>query len=85
MYLIGSHEISKENQLGSCVGFEVLRAVVMKNSLPSALTLTSCSAYSSTLKMEAICSSETLVDFQRTTWRYIPEDSTLQLELEQDR
>jgi hypothetical protein len=32
---------------------------------------------SSTLKMEAICSSETSVDIQRTTWRYIPEDSTL--------
>jgi hypothetical protein len=32
------------------------------------------SAYSSTLKMEAICSSETSVDFQRTTWRYISED-----------
>jgi hypothetical protein len=32
----------------------------------------------STLKMEAICSSETSVDFQRTTRRYIPEDSTLQ-------
>jgi hypothetical protein len=27
--------------------------------------------------MEAICSSETSVDFQRTTRRYIPEDSTL--------
>jgi hypothetical protein len=37
----------------------------------------SCLTYSSTLKMEAICSSETLVDFQRTTWRYIP-DRTLQ-------
>jgi hypothetical protein len=32
----------------------------------------------STLKMEAICSSETPVDFQRTTRRYIPEDGTLQ-------
>jgi hypothetical protein len=32
----------------------------------------------STLKMEAICSSETSVDSQRTTRRYIPEDSTLQ-------
>jgi hypothetical protein len=28
--------------------------------------------------IEAICSSETLVDTQRTTRRYIPEDSTLQ-------
>jgi hypothetical protein len=27
--------------------------------------------------MEATCSSETLVDFQRTSRRYIPEDSTL--------
>jgi hypothetical protein len=25
----------------------------------------------------AICSSETSVDFQRTTWRYVPEDSAL--------
>jgi hypothetical protein len=27
--------------------------------------------------MEATCSSETSVDIQRTTRRYIPEDSTL--------
>jgi hypothetical protein len=32
---------------------------------------------SSTLKMEAICSSETSVNTQRTTRRYIPEDDTL--------
>jgi hypothetical protein len=31
----------------------------------------------STLKMEAIFSSETSVDFHRTTRRYIPEDRTL--------
>jgi hypothetical protein len=30
--------------------------------------------------MEAICSSETSVDFQRTTWNYIPEDSTFLFE-----
>jgi hypothetical protein len=30
-----------------------------------------------TLKMEAICSFETSVDIQRTIWRYIPEDDTL--------
>jgi hypothetical protein len=29
------------------------------------------------LKMDAIYSFETSVDFHRTTWRYIPEDSTL--------
>jgi hypothetical protein len=33
------------------------------------------SAYYLTLKMELICFSEMLVDFQWTTWRYIPEDS----------
>jgi hypothetical protein len=33
---------------------------------------------SSTLKMEAICSSETLVETQRTTRCHIPEDDTLQ-------
>jgi hypothetical protein len=44
---------------------------------PHAFTLVSCSAYFSTLKMEAICSSKTSVDFQQTTWCYIPEDSTL--------
>jgi hypothetical protein len=32
----------------------------------------------STLKMEAICSSETSVETQRTTRRHIPEDYTLQ-------
>jgi hypothetical protein len=36
---------------------------------------TSRSSSDSTLKMEAICFSEMLVDFQQTTRRYIPEDS----------
>jgi hypothetical protein len=35
------------------------------------------SAYFSTLKMEAICPSETSVDSQQTTRRYSPEDCTL--------
>jgi hypothetical protein len=39
--------------------------------LPPAFTLVSYSAYFSTLKMEAICSSETSVYFQWTTRRYI--------------
>jgi hypothetical protein len=38
-------------------------------------------AYSSTLKMEVTCSSETSVDFQRTTRRYIPEERTLHNQL----
>jgi hypothetical protein len=33
----------------------------------------------SILKMEATCSSETSVDFQQTTRRYIPEDTTSRL------
>jgi hypothetical protein len=41
--------------------------------LPPAFTLVSYSAYPSTLKMEAICSSETSADTQRSTWRYTPE------------
>jgi hypothetical protein len=45
--------------------------------LPPAFTLVSCLAYPSNLKMEATCSSQTSVDFQRTTRRYIPEDRTL--------
>jgi hypothetical protein len=36
-----------------------------------------CLADSSTLKMEVTYSSETSVDFQRTTRRYIPEERTL--------
>jgi hypothetical protein len=44
----------------------------------SAFTVVSCLAYSSTLKMEAICFSKASGYFQRTTRRYIPEDSTLQ-------
>jgi hypothetical protein len=37
----------------------------------------SCLAYFSGLKMEVEYSSETSVDFQQTTRRYIPEDRTL--------
>jgi hypothetical protein len=39
--------------------------------------LVSCLAYSSVLKMETICSSETSVDPQRATRRYIQEGRTL--------
>jgi hypothetical protein len=41
--------------------------------------LVSCLPYSSTLKIKAICSSETSVDSQRSTWRYIPQCRTLHL------
>jgi hypothetical protein len=35
-----------------------------------------CLAYSSILKMEDVCSSETSVDFDQNTLCYIPEDKT---------
>jgi hypothetical protein len=47
--------------------------------LPLAFTLVSCSAYSSTMKIEATCFSETSVDFQWTTRHYIPVNRTVQL------
>jgi hypothetical protein len=37
--------------------------------------------YYSILKMEGTCSSETSVDFQRTTLLYIPETRTLQIQI----
>jgi hypothetical protein len=71
------------------VGFEVLIEMVMRSTvswdivkctpLPPAFTMVSCSVYSSTPKREEICFSGTLVDFQRTTRHYIPEDGTLLL------
>jgi hypothetical protein len=42
-------------------------------------TQVSCLAYSSALNMQATCSSETSVDFQRTIRRYIPEDRQVEL------
>jgi hypothetical protein len=39
--------------------------------------LVSCLAFSSTLMMEAICSFETSVDYQRATQRCVPEGGTL--------
>jgi hypothetical protein len=40
------------------------------------MVMPSCHLLSSALKMEAIYSSETSVDFQKTTLRYVPEDRT---------
>jgi hypothetical protein len=41
----------------------------------SSFFLSGDGAYSSTLKMEAVRSCETSVDFRRTAWRYVSEDS----------
>jgi hypothetical protein len=48
-----------------------------KSLLATCFMLVPCFAYSSTLKMNVTCSSETLVDFQQTTRQYIPEVRTL--------
>jgi hypothetical protein len=48
--------------------------------LATRFILVSCLAYSYTLKMEATHSSETSVDFQRTTLCYTPKDITLHKE-----
>jgi hypothetical protein len=66
---------------------EVISAVVMKSSVfwdikqfslvAGCYVLVWCIAYSLTLKMEAVCSSKTLVDFDRTAGLYIPEDRIL--------
>jgi hypothetical protein len=36
-------------------------------------------AYSSALRMEAVCASETSTEFYTSKWRYILEDSTLHI------
>jgi hypothetical protein len=47
--------------------------------LATCFMLVPCLARSSTLKKEAVCSSETLVDFKWATRHYIPGDLTLRL------
>jgi hypothetical protein len=49
--------------------------------LATCFMLVSFLAYSSTVNMEATCSSETSVEFQRTTRRYIPEDRDLHVSI----
>jgi hypothetical protein len=49
---------------------------IRKQKLPLDFMMVSCSAYFSTVNMEARFSSKTSVDFQRTTW-HIPEARTL--------
>jgi hypothetical protein len=65
------------------IGFDVLTAVGINSVLLLALfadcfVLISCLAYASTLKMEAICFSETSVYFYWTIRRYSPEGRIFQ-------
>jgi hypothetical protein len=59
--------------------FSPLKAILPTSmkQVAASFMLVSCLAYSSTLNMEAKYSFETSVDFQRTKWRYIPEDRNL--------
>jgi hypothetical protein len=57
--------------------FQSILPCYMQDMLAACFILVSCLAYSSTLKMETTCSSETSVDFHRTTLRYIPKHRTL--------
>jgi hypothetical protein len=58
-------------------GFEPEPSATNRLSYGTAM-LVSCLACSSTLKMVAICSSKTLVNFQQTLRHYIPEVRVLQ-------
>jgi hypothetical protein len=51
--------------------------IAESSQFEDACSLVFAELISSTLKMEAICSSETSVETQRTTRRQIPEDDTL--------
>jgi hypothetical protein len=66
----GSHSGGHEELY--LLGYNAVKPVDTRFTLVS-----SCLAYSSTLNIDATLSSETSVDYQRTTWHYIPEDRTL--------
>jgi hypothetical protein len=58
-----------------------MKHVASSALLASCSMLVPCWAYSPTMKIEATCSSESSVDFQRTAGRYIPEDRSLPNEM----
>jgi hypothetical protein len=59
-------------------GRRISSARYQRESLSPDFTIVSCFAYPPNLKMKTTCSSETSVDFQRTTRCYIAEASTFQ-------
>jgi hypothetical protein len=75
-YITPCSPLKANRRFGRTYCLQVASRAVL--SFPPAFALVSCSAYSWTLKMEAICSYQTSVGFQRTTRRYITKDCTLQ-------
>jgi hypothetical protein len=65
----------KFKNMAQSMGSDVLASVTIKNSFFRVATPRS--PLKMKLKMKAICSSETSVDFQQTARHYIPEDRTL--------
>jgi hypothetical protein len=60
----------------STIFWDIKPCSLLKVNRP-AFTLVSCSADPSTVKVSAIRSSETSVDFQRSTERCVPEEFSL--------
>jgi hypothetical protein len=69
-----STDVSEEHKASI---FTVEKISSAKTSLPPACLMVFAELISSTLKMEAICSSETSVETRGTTRHHIPEDDTL--------
>jgi hypothetical protein len=66
--------------MNQAAGTALLAGSLLGSALFSAcFMLPFCLTYSSTLKMVAICSSETLIDFRWTMRRFIPEERTFRL------
>jgi hypothetical protein len=76
---VESIEINQRFGWTSRLHLQSRRTSQIRNQHEAGTTKISSLAYSSTLKMEATCSSETSVDFQRATLRYITEGKTLNL------
>lgn len=66
-----------EGKQSNWLGREAGRKFWLSNCYAVCFLLVSCSAYSSNLKMEVICSSRMSVDFQQTAWPWIQENCAL--------
>jgi hypothetical protein len=73
----GSHSGGYEQNY--LLGYNAVWSVESQPTLRRNISPPSSEAKNKQSKIEAICSSETSGDFQRTTRRYIPEDSTLRI------